>query len=647
MLTLFVTAHKKLSVGLLAVLLSAVLIVSAEAASPNKTFSGVCPPFFIRDESGAVINPVGGENIDKPYSPKQTCGIAGCHDYEKITHGFHFQQGKDEQPSEALKSKYQWILSPGNYGGLWCTPAPNFRQLARKKNTSSKDIDMTSFDFVPACGVCHPGGGPVEYDRNGNRYDRFAADPKNNITPGGDNGFDGDYYKARWAESGVLEADCLICHMPGYNMKARNNQLKALNFRWAASAGAGIATVKGEVKNNQTPSLQYNAEKFDDEGHLDVPLIKEVPTENCLFCHSETDWKKKGSSYHKRFDVHIRAGMKCIECHPAGTAAGDSRINSREEHQIGKGDDPGTIVRDDLDNSVVTCRECHQKGLHRAPIMKHASFKDGSFDVHDQKLACLVCHVPQKAVKAALVQDSTVMNPQPRTHEAGLKRLWSFYGPDMKPWNYYGEMNFTKSMDKPWSFYPPQLRMYKGKLYPVNTLYSIWFGLKTEGKPGLDQVFMQDIVQMWSGKDAYPELAKIKDDNGDGYLEINTPAEIDAAITSLQEHLKKNGRIGNRRVVFVSGNEVYESAHKKETIPSAPHEYSPYGATYKLSHDVAPAGSALGAGGCTDCHAKNAAFFQRPALQKPFDVKANPVYVPTYKVLGYSEEQLQSLHMER
>jgi hypothetical protein len=82
-------------------------------------FSGVCPPFFIRDEAGAVINPVGGENIDKPYSPKQTCGLAGCHDYEKITKGYHFQQGKDEKPSEKLASLYQWVSSPGQYGGRW------------------------------------------------------------------------------------------------------------------------------------------------------------------------------------------------------------------------------------------------------------------------------------------------------------------------------------------------------------------------------------------------------------------------------------------------------------------------------------------------------------------------------------------------
>jgi hypothetical protein len=46
-------------------------------------------------KTGNLINPVAGINTDKPYSPKQTCGK--CHDYDLITQGYHFQQGKDEE----------------------------------------------------------------------------------------------------------------------------------------------------------------------------------------------------------------------------------------------------------------------------------------------------------------------------------------------------------------------------------------------------------------------------------------------------------------------------------------------------------------------------------------------------------------------
>jgi hypothetical protein len=49
---------------------------------------GVCPLFPLRDEVGNVIDPVKGVNDGVPYSPKQTCGASGCHDYSKITEGF-------------------------------------------------------------------------------------------------------------------------------------------------------------------------------------------------------------------------------------------------------------------------------------------------------------------------------------------------------------------------------------------------------------------------------------------------------------------------------------------------------------------------------------------------------------------------------
>ena len=518
--------------------------------------------------------------------------------------------------------------------------------MAKKENTSGRDIDLTSFEFVTSCGVCHPGGGSLEYDRNGNRYDRFAADTKSGITSGGDNRFDGDYYKAHWAETGVLEADCLMCHMPGYNMISRNKQLSMLNFQWAATAGAGLASVKGEVKKNEKPAVQYNGEKFDAEGRLNVPMIKKVPTENCLFCHSETDWKKKGTSYSHRFDVHLRAGMKCIECHPAGTSARDQRINSKEEHNFGKGDDPGALVRDDLDNTMITCEECHGKGLNRAPLMKHASFTDGSFEVHQEKIACQTCHVPQKAVKAALVQDSTVLNPKPRV--PGLKRIWSFYGPDVKPWNYYGEVDLTKGKAKPLFFYTPQLRWYKEKIYPVSSLYSIWYGLKTNDRKGLNQVFMQDIWGMWSQKDTYSLLSKIKDDSGDGFLEANSPEEIDAALKSMQAFLTSKGfSLKNQQVVLVKGNEMYLSGNEKMSLQKEPYEYSAYGSTFKLSHDIAPAGAALGAAGCADCHRKDAPFFTHPYMTDPFGADGKIKFTPAYKMLKYSAEALKEQTQER
>jgi len=63
---------------------------------------GVCPPFPLRDEAGKIINPAADPKVAVPYSPRQTCGANGCHDYDKITQGFHFQQGKGEAVDSAI-----------------------------------------------------------------------------------------------------------------------------------------------------------------------------------------------------------------------------------------------------------------------------------------------------------------------------------------------------------------------------------------------------------------------------------------------------------------------------------------------------------------------------------------------------------------
>jgi len=54
-----------------------------------------------------------------PYSPRKTCGA--CHGYDRITKGYHFQQGRTDGTgkvivSDAFDSKYPWNLSSGMYG---------------------------------------------------------------------------------------------------------------------------------------------------------------------------------------------------------------------------------------------------------------------------------------------------------------------------------------------------------------------------------------------------------------------------------------------------------------------------------------------------------------------------------------------------
>jgi len=54
-----------------------------------------------------------------PYSPKKTCGV--CHDYDRITNGYHFQQGRTDGTGKIVMSDdfdqgHPWQLSSGLYG---------------------------------------------------------------------------------------------------------------------------------------------------------------------------------------------------------------------------------------------------------------------------------------------------------------------------------------------------------------------------------------------------------------------------------------------------------------------------------------------------------------------------------------------------
>lgn len=593
----------------------------------------VCPPFYLMDENGAVIDPVNNINTGKPYSPKQTCGQ--CHDYEKITSGFHFMQGKGEQPTATQTERCQWALTPGNYGGLWCSPAPLYRYLSPKENDNSDEMDMTSFSFITAgCGACHPGGGSMETDRNGNRYDEHMYNA--GYTSGGVNNFDGDYYQARWTETGVLEADCMICHQPSYSYDERNRQLAKLNFRWAPTAAAQWAVVSGSVQEGVPVQVSYNMSAFGADGKISPDIVREPRTQACTNCHAQPGWKKRGANYSERTDVHLRAGLKCVDCHPAGSMAFDPRINEREMHQFAKGDDPGGLARNDLDNTMLDCEYCHSNGHLGAPIAKHKWLPP----LHLDKVACQTCHIPQRTVKAAQVQAGDVFNPDTKIPSKG-KHLWTFYGPDMQYYNHYGNLTMIGFDDKPTDIYTPTLAKYNGKIYPVNRVHSIWPGIQTEGKPGLMQPRMSDIYNMWAtfraNPETYTQLAKIVDDNGDGVIEINNEEEIDALIEAVTKMLLDiHYPMTGKRVVWVMNDRVYSSGKDYTTIDKHSWEASPYANVHKYNHDVFPARSALGMNGCNDCHAGDSQFFYNQALVYPFDANANPVTQPQYKLMGLS-----------
>lgn len=93
-----------------AVILAALLLAVATASEARIR---TCGPFFLKDRNGQIINPMTGGNADRPFSTRQTCG--SCHDYDRITRGYHFQQGWDRIRDDFSEER-PWVLSDGMMG---------------------------------------------------------------------------------------------------------------------------------------------------------------------------------------------------------------------------------------------------------------------------------------------------------------------------------------------------------------------------------------------------------------------------------------------------------------------------------------------------------------------------------------------------
>ncbi len=573
--------HNPLIVLTETLILSFVISVSAFAAHPAVT---------LLDKDGDEINPILGENDDKPFSTAQTCGL--CHDYDLITSGYHFQMGWDVvNDSFGVRSGKPWQISDGMMG-KWC---PFYsRQLAKKMNNSADEIDLAVYDFVGfssgngsphPCGACHPGGGGLEYDRDGERYDAKLAE-----NPGLAETLDGDYYKSRWDKSGVVEADCFVCHYKGYSFENRSYQLSHGNYQWAIVSGTGFGIVDGSVRRGDEPKVTYNKRFFDDDGTISLDVSWPPPDDNCVFCHGQTDARKRGFSWNDIHnpDIHNSQGISCSACHPSGP-----------DHQFAKGNARAIHVADQLDGSIRTCEQCHEEGYLGATYPDHSKLRPS----HVERIACEACHVPSLNRAAAL------------GFEASTGELVFYLKPDSV--SKIGDLG---------TWYPDYERWPDDVISPFNSVLLNWWGnLESGGE--VYPLFLREERAAWK---LYSD--EVTDDNGDGKKEVNRREEIVAGLSACAVSLQENSRFTSINPVFVMGDRVYLLGDDGELVEG--HYNTPPCVSYSISHNVAPARLALGANGCSDCHSNEANFFKGRRTVELFDVQGNPVTISNGRRFG-------------
>jgi formate dehydrogenase gamma subunit len=582
----------RIGFGLLAALLSGI----CQAGANVKTGSQATFVHRIQlyDEKGQLID----VKSKVPYSTKKTCGK--CHDYERISTGWHFQAGLHEAPATSQPSAGEvsrlgepFFLTHPASG----TQIPmSYRQWAQRKGLTPTELGISQADFALRYGAHYPGGGMLENTRDkAGKIQHLSGEP--------------------WEKTGVLEIDCLMCHLRRtYAPEERASQIKAKNLKWAATAGAGLGVIRGEVGKEEggqeeptdtferetqggaaaggvSVDVGYNPDRFDTGNFVTLDITRHMPNTNCLFCHyTRPRTPPSGIDYRRVVDIHYEAGLLCTDCHQNDIG-----------HMISRGDGGPEDRASSKDNVNLTCQGCHHQGRAAAPKDDHP----GLPAFHLKVISCTACHSgPKPGSEVIAEQTSIAHNIGLSTEDDLTKRtspaIWS------AAWH----------RDRPGG----QIGLYR-------YVYPQWFGKKTDQKVSPLPLSAVEAAIKAAG-------AAIKDDDGDAAPEVNTDAEIAAVLTALGKTFGEKDK--NAKPVLVAKGGIYELGGTGVAWSANP-AGEPY--RWATAHPVRPARESLGSGGCTDCHASGSPFYFL-TLRKD-NGTAPTATVPSYQWLGAKKSLAQ------
>lgn len=535
-----------------------------ETSARVETASPLHPTFALLDENGENVLTSG-----LPVSTMHTCGT--CHDSTFIAqHSFHVDVGLAGMTAPGnVPGGREWDTSAG-YFGRW--DPITYRYLSPVGDTT---VDLTTPDWIKQFGWRHVGGGPAEYSRNGTPLTALPAsadDPETStIDP-----VSGELVAWNWAESGVVEMNCFLCHTPTPNNDARMTALQDGKFGWANTAtlvGSGLV----DAADN---GWQYNAAAFDASGNVltNYINIQDPRTENCGVCHgvAQTDgldpltfnwldsheWNtlttgqvmspqrivnsgmnlEDKSELSRTWDVHTERALRCTNCHyslnnpiyyrpdesnmPEHLTFDPRRLDLgdylyRPLHEFAKGESVESNLASELDNTLRRCESCHSiEATHNWLPYKER---------HVAAMACETCHIPQLYAPALQSVDWTVI------HADGSARE-----------EYRGTQ--TGDADLITGYQPvllPRQTANTTTLAPYN-LVSAWYWVAGDPERPVPQ---RDLEAAWLVNGNYaPEILAAFDANSDGQLDdqellLDTPEKVELIKTRLVAQGLANPRI--------------------------------------------------------------------------------------------------------
>jgi hypothetical protein len=379
----------------------------------------------------------------------------------------------------------------------------------------------------------------------------------------------------RSSVSGKLEINCLACHGadPGYDQAEYALQTARQNYRWAATAACSFASVSGAAaaQSDMYDPLMSDAIKvtypegtFDHKNKVLFDIVREVPNERCYFCHSNFDLAEEDAERWKADeDVHLAAGLNCVDCHRNGV-----------DHKITRGYEGEEKVSQNALAASSTCEGCHlgtessaspAEGRLGAPRPEHP----GIPPIHFEKMTCTACH--------------SGLWPDKKTYRTKTSRAHAL-----------GTLGVNRSAEAlPHIMTPVFAKGGKGKIAPHKLFWPAFWGVaKDDNVAPMPLETVSEVVGT-----VLPEQRPLP--TGD-WLGL-TAEQITKVLSTMSQESPEG------QPVYVAGGKLYHLDESGE-LAAQPHAAAE-ASMWPVAHNVRPAVQSLGVRSCQDCHATEAPFF--------------------------------------
>lgn len=517
------------------------------------------------DADTMLVRP--GDQPMLPFSTKVTCGK--CHNYAKVSAGWHFNAA-DSNVAHGRRGQ-PWILVDQKTGTQLPLSSRDWPGTFKPEH-----VGLDPWNFAQTFGRHLPGGGWGEQSKR-------------------------DSPELFWRReiSGEFEINCLSCHdiEAGHDQAEYANQMRRQNFRWAAAATSGFASVRGAAKDVPdnydiysglplndpkltSPSITYDLSRFNAQGKVLFDIKRRIPNERCYFCHSTKTAHTE--RWEAEEDIHLTSGMLCVDCHRNGL-----------DHNMTRSYPGEPQAKNNLIAASFSCEGCHLPndahevpvaGRAGAPIPKHA----GIPTLHFERMTCTACHSgPWPTAQTQAVKTSLA-------HALGTHTV-----------------NRSESA-LPHIAAPVFVREDNGKIAPHKMFWPA-FWARVEG----------DAV----APIAPAEVAALADTLFYGVDSTRAGDWFTFEESQIAEMLRRFAAADSSKqtAAYIAGGKLYRFNRAGKLTQEKHAAAAPY--SWAMGHDVRPASQSLGIRGCGDCHSFNApVYFSQLKVDSPMAADRESTY---------------------